>query len=179
MQNQYAMDETVKYLEANGVGPRLLENFKRAQFSHNEDLGRLVSIYRKYVVAQQAAAAAPEGKMSKPWDDYMSVLGKPNAMRGSTMTYAQYCGQHNSNAAPGPLSAIASRGDSAGGLYMRIINPSGSLSNVCNIRGELSQQPGTTADLQLVVVAVSDRLLECEYSEGQEIPSSTRVSDIL
>ena len=62
---------------------------------------------------------------------------------------------------------------------MRIINPSGSLSNICNIPGELSQQPGTTADLQLVVVAVSDRLLECEYSEGQEIPTATRVSDIL
>ena len=120
-----------------------------------------------------------QGKMSKPWDDAMSVQGKPNAMRGSTMTYAQNCGQHNSNAASGPLSAIASRGDVAGGFYMRIINPSGSLSNVCNIRGELSQQPGTTADLQLVVVAVSDRLLECEYNEGQEIPSSTRVSDIL
>ena len=95
------------------------------------------------------------------------------------MTYAQYCGQHNSNGASGPLSAIASRGEIAGGLYMRIINPSGSLSNICNIRGELSQQPGTTADLQLVVVGVSGRSLECEYSEGQEIPTATRVSDIM
>ena len=50
---------------------------------------------------------------------------------------------------------------------------------MCNIRGELSQAPGAASQLEMVVVAVSDRLLECEYTQGEEIPSSTRVSDIL
>ena len=59
-QNEYAMDETVKYFEANGVRPSLVERFKNSTFSHGEDLGKLVSIYRKYVVSQQAAAAVPE-----------------------------------------------------------------------------------------------------------------------
>ena len=157
-------------------------NIKTAANNDANQIGYFESLevqIGSHVAGKYTALNPIQGKMSKPWDDAMSVQGKPNAMRGSTMTYAQYCGQHNSNAASGPLSAIASRGDVAGGFYMRIINPSGSLSNICNIRGELSQQPGTTADLQLVVVAVSDRLLECEYSEGQEIPSSTRVSDIL
>lgn len=63
---------------------------------------------------------------------------------------------------------------------MRIINPtSGNLSNMLQIRGELSAQPGHSSQLELVVCAVPDRLLRRSYVEGQEIPVSTTVTDIL
>ena len=83
-------------------------------------------------------------------------------MRGSTMTYTQYCGVHSSAGASGPLSDIANQGDQCGGVYMRIINPSGNLSNMLQIRGELSETPGNNSALELVVCAVSDRLLEMQ-----------------
>ena len=62
---------------------------------------------------------------------------------------------------------------------MRIITPSGSLSNICNIRGELSQAPGTNSQLEMIVVAVHDKLLECEYSQNQEMLTRTSVSDLM
>jgi hypothetical protein len=68
---------------------------------------------------------------------------------------------------------------SCGGFWMRIINPSGNLSNMLSLKGELSETPGANSQLELVVVAVSDRLLQCSYVEGQEIPVSTTVTDIL
>ena len=63
---------------------------------------------------------------------------------------------------------------------MRIINPtSGNLSNMLQIRGELPAQPGHSSQLELVVCAVPERLLQRSYVEGQEIPVSTTVTDIL
>eukprot|EP01043_Picozoa_sp_COSAG02_P042303 COSAG02_NODE_3587_length_6520_cov_6.037060_1_plen_98_part_00 len=38
---------------------------------------------------------------------------------------------------------------------------------------------GQSSQLELVICAVSDRLLQCSYVEGQEIPVSTSVTDIL
>ena len=123
-----------------------------------------------------------QGKMQAPWNDYLSALGKPNGMRGSQLTYSEYCGVHNADvthtrpAKTGPKNNV---GKTCGGFWMRIINPSGNLSNMLQIRGELSEQPGANSQLELVICAVSDRLLQCSYVEGQEIPVSTTVTDIL
>ena len=62
---------------------------------------------------------------------------------------------------------------------MRIINPSGNLSNMLQIRGDLNTDISADSKVELVVCAVSDRLRQCEYAEGQEIPVSMRVTDIL
>ena len=125
-----------------------------------------------------------KGKMQRPWNDYLSTIGKPTAMRGGQMTYGQYCGVVNefrtANAPSGFVAANrANVGRTCGGFYMRILNPSGNLSNVMRISGELNATPGGAAGLELVVCCVSDRLLQCEYVEGQEIPTATRVTDIL
>ena len=123
-----------------------------------------------------------QGKMQAPWNDYLSSIGRPTGMRGSQLTYTEYCGVHNTDVThtrPGGTSAIANVGKTCGGFWMRIINPSGNLSNMLQIRGELSDTPGQSSQLELVICAVSDRLLQCSYVEGQEIPVSTSVTDIL
>ena len=76
-------------------------------------------------------------------------------------------------------SNVIMPGRTCGGFYMRIINPSGNLSNMLQIRGDLNTDISADSQLELVVCAVSDRLLQCEYADGQEIPISTRVTDIL
>ena len=131
-----------------------------------------------------------KGLMQRPWNDYLSTIGKPNALRGSQLTYGEYCGVANEQVAGAPATgegsnAIVANGNvimpgrTCGGFYMRIINPSGNLSNMLQIRGDLNTDISADSQLELVVCAVSDRLLQCEYAEGQEIPVSTRVTDIL
>ena len=131
-----------------------------------------------------------KGLMQRPWNDYLSTIGKPNALRGSQLTYGEYCGVANEQVAGAPATGEGSNaivvdsnvimpGRTCGGFYMRIINPSGNLSNMLQIRGDLNTDISADSKVELVVCAVSDRLLQCEYAEGQEIPVSTRVTDIL
>ena len=104
------------------------------------------------------------------------------ALQQCNGAYTEYCGAHNTNVThtrPGGTSAIANVGKICGGYWCRIINPSGNLSNMLQIRGELSETPRQSSQLELVICAVSDRLLQCSYVEGQEIPVSTSVTDIL
>lgn len=72
----------------------------------------------------------------------------------------------------GATTAVANCGKVSGFFAIRVLNPSGSLSNMLTIRGDLSENPGASSQLELVVVAVSDRLLQMSYVEGQEIPVS-------
>ena len=100
------------------------------------------------------------------------------------MTYVQYCGvvnEYRTASAPSGFVAAnrANVGRTYGGFYMRILNPSGNLSNAMRNSRELNATPGGAAGLELVACCVSDRLLQCGYVEGQEIPTATRVTDIL
>jgi hypothetical protein len=42
-----------------------------------------------------------KGKMSRPFADYLSTIGKSLGLRASTLTYAEFCGFQNSNSASG------------------------------------------------------------------------------
>eukprot|EP01049_Picozoa_sp_SAG25_P009328 SAG25_NODE_916_length_4775_cov_8.131737_1_plen_107_part_00 len=42
-----------------------------------------------------------KGKMSRPFADYLSTIGKSLGLRASTLTYAEFCGFQNSNSESG------------------------------------------------------------------------------
>lgn len=115
------------------------------------------------------------GMMARPFNDMLSVIGKPNAMRGSTLSYAEYCGFHNTNKACG-----VGAGDKGCVFMMRLLTPPNSLSNVLNIRGTLAGiAPTALAQQELVVTIVNDQLWNMEYAPPQEIPINTVVNPIV
>jgi hypothetical protein len=88
-------------------------------------------------------------QMQRPWNDYLSTIGKPNALRGGQLTYTQFCGVVN-EAPDGtnyPAASTASRsvGRTYRGFYMRILNPSGNLTNkgMPNCVGSSPEEPGS------------------------------------
>ena len=72
-------------------------------------------------------------------------------MRGSQLTYGEYCGVCNEQVSGtvangvGPNAGVVDNraimpGRTCGGFYMRIINPSGNLSNLLQIRGDFTRR---------------------------------------
>ena len=119
--------------------------------------------------------------MARAYNEFLSVQGKSLAMRGNTLTYADYVGSHNCNSASGP-----GRGDHGPVIALRLLTQDGSLSNNLQIRGTLqSADPGgqsgpTDAGAQeMVVIVVSDSLLDVQYAPPTEIPVSTAVNALV
>ena len=99
------------------------------------------------------------GKMARPFNDMLSVICKPNAMCGSTLSYAEYCGFHNTNSLCGDKGCV---------FVMRLLTPPNSLSNVLNIRGTLAGVvPTALAKQELVVNIVNDQVWNMEYALPQ------------
>ena len=128
-------------------------------------------------------------RMARPYNDALSVVGKPSAMRGCTWTYTDYCGRNSANgrrfpeAATGTLNGKTLKGEvfgDQGPMYMmRILTPPNSLSNVLSIRGNLSHTPLAGAKQQLVIICVHDELWNMQYAPPAELPISTTKQPIV
>eukprot|EP01047_Picozoa_sp_COSAG01_P051065 COSAG01_NODE_5225_length_4401_cov_24.113901_4_plen_553_part_00 len=112
-----------------------------------------------------------KGKMSRPFADYLSTIGKSLGLRASTLTYAEFCGFQNSNSASG-----AALGDRGAVFMNRTITASGNLSNVLTYRAKLKGSPTAAAQQELVCIAIYDNLLNIQYAPPASLPVSTRVS---
>jgi hypothetical protein len=116
------------------------------------------------------------GKMIRPFNDMISALGKPLGLRGSQMTFEEYCGHYNAN---GPSAASNGCGPGCAGLFLRILNPPNSLSNVLTVRGTLAAEPKADAQMELVALVLHDNFLTCEWQPPAEIPLRTQIRSIV
>ena len=120
-----------------------------------------------------------EGSMARAYNEFLSVIGKPNAMRGNTLTYADYIGSHNCNGPCGPQ-----KGDHGPVIALRLLTPDSSLSNNLQIRGTLQSASNSTSGptdagaQEMVVIVVSDSLLNVSYAPPAEIPIETTVNSL-
>ena len=114
------------------------------------------------------------GQMARPYADYLSAIGKSLGLRGSTLTYADYTGYHNTNGACG-----TAQGDKGCTFMVRLLSPPNSLSNQLNIRGTLHDSPAASAQEEMVVIVISDSLLNVEWAQGSSMPISTSVNAII
>jgi len=114
------------------------------------------------------------GEMARPFADYLSACGKSLGLRGSTLSYAEYCGFQSVN---GPCGTA--KGEKGNVFIVRILTPPSSLSNTLNIRGTLRGAPTAAAQQEMVVICINDQLLNVEYSEGSSLPVSTSVAPII
>ena len=120
------------------------------------------------------------GSMARPYNEFLSVIGKPNGLRGNTLSYADYIGSHNSNGSCGPTL-----GDHGPVIALRLLTPDSTLSNNLQIRGTLSSKSGgssgpSDAVLQeMVVIVVADSLLNVQYAPPAEVPVSTTLEPLV
>ena len=117
---------------------------------------------------EQLAMMDPtQGKMSRAWQLYTEFLNKAAGMRGSVMSFDEFCGYHSANFESGPRM-----GDRGPGFYFNVAgSPAGSLATDLQIRGQLMQNPGDKASQELVIIAVSDSL----WNVGWQSPGTSAV----
>ena len=116
------------------------------------------------------------GKMARPYNDALSVVGKPSGLRSVSWDYQHYCGRRSAtgqrypNDCDGMIGSVAAAkrvfGDSGPVFMMRLLMPSSSLSNMVEIRGTLAKNPAPTAEQHLVVIALHDELLIAAGATG-------------
>jgi hypothetical protein len=114
------------------------------------------------------------GKMARPYNDALSVVGKPSGLRGVSWDYEHYCGRRSATGqryptgCTGTIGSVAASkrvfGDSGPVFMLRLLMPSSSLSNMVEIRGTLAANPAPTAEQHLVVIALHDELLNTTYA---------------
>jgi hypothetical protein len=113
--------------------------------------------------------------MARPYQEFLHVIGKPSAMRGNTLSFAEYIGSHNSNGPSGP-----GKGDHGPIIALRLLSPEGGeLSNELQIRGTLTASPEEAARQEFVIISVSDQLLNIAYKPPSEMPVSTSIAELV
>jgi hypothetical protein len=105
-------------------------------------------------------------------------------LRGCSQSLSEYCGWDNAN---GP--SFPRNGNRGPVSLLRILNPPNSLTNVLQIRGQLApcksyagvdqSNPQTEAQMELVVLLVSDNLMTVEWQPPAEIPLRTATAPIV
>eukprot|EP01047_Picozoa_sp_COSAG01_P093467 COSAG01_NODE_24595_length_773_cov_3.532641_1_plen_216_part_10 len=113
------------------------------------------------------------GQMARPYNEFLSVIGKPLGMRGNTMTFSQYIGKHNSNVGQFVSNTAGNYGDMGPLIALRLLTPDNTLSNNLQIRGTLTTSgdgtaPHAAAKQEMVVIVVADSLLNVEYAPPAE-----------
>jgi hypothetical protein len=129
------------------------------------------------------------GKMARPYNDALSVVGKPSGLRGVSWDYEHYCGRRSATGqryptdCTGTIGSVAAAdrvfGDSGPVYMLRLLMPSSSLSNMVEIRGTLAANPAPTAEQHLVVIALHDELLNTTYAPPAELPVKTEKVPII
>eukprot|EP01046_Picozoa_sp_COSAG06_P015448 COSAG06_NODE_991_length_11174_cov_3.912686_6_plen_486_part_00 len=129
------------------------------------------------------------GKHARPYNDALSVVGKPSGLRSVSWDYDHYCGRRSATGqkypgnCDGMIGSVAAAdrvfGDSGPVYMMRLLMPSSSLSNMVEIRGTLAKNPAPTAEQHLVVIALHDELLNTTYAPPAELPVKTEKVPII
>ena len=116
------------------------------------------------------------GTAGRMWNDWVSYLHKFSGMRGSMLSFAQWCGQESffRNSGPGA-------GDSSNMVAFNIQNPSGTMATQLQIRGTLAGAPDPAAEQELMVLAITDQLMSIGFDPAKvsETPVLTETNPII
>jgi len=113
------------------------------------------------------------GKMSRAWQLYTEFIAKSHGFRGSVMTFAEFCGYSNAQYNSG------GRCGSRGSFYcFNIQSPPGSLSTNLEVRGQLEGTPDDLAKQQMVVMAVSESMMDIGWQSPSAAPVLTRTQPL-
>jgi hypothetical protein len=115
-----------------------------------------------------------EGKMSRAWQLYTEFIGRSQGYRGSVMSYSEFCSYHNSNYSSGPGC-----GDRGSFFLFNLQRKPGELATDLQIRGQLLGTPKVDAKQEMVVVAVSDNIMNVGWQSPSETPVLTQVAPIV
>ena len=115
-----------------------------------------------------------QGKMSRAWQLYTEFIGRSQGYRGSVMSYGEFCGYANANYSSGPGC-----GDRGSFFLFNMQRKPGELATDLQIRGQLLDTPRVDAKQELVVVAVSDNIMNVGWQSPSETPVLTQVAPIV
>lgn len=115
-----------------------------------------------------------EGKMSRAWQLYTEYIGRSQGYRGSVMSYAEFCGYANANYSSGPGA-----GDRGSFFLFNLQRKPGELATDLQVRGHLLGVPKVDAKQEMVVVAVSDNIMNVGWQSPSETPVLTQVAPIV
>jgi len=115
-----------------------------------------------------------DGKMSRAWNLYTQFIGRSQGYRGSVMSYAEFCGTHSANYASGPGC-----GDRGSFFLFDMQQPPGSLATDLQVRGTFRGNIQTEAKQRIVVVAISDSIMNIGWQAPSETPVMTQVAPIV
>ena len=114
------------------------------------------------------------GKMSRAWSLYTEFVGRAAGYRSAPLSFSEFCGYHNSNFASGPRA-----GDRGCFFLFDLQQKPGSLASTLEVRGLLEQEPDIAAKQELVVVCVSDSILNIGYQAPSETPVLTEIQPVI
>ena len=118
--------------------------------------------------------APHEGKMSRAWQLYTEFIGRAAGYRAAPLSFSEYCGYHNSNFASAPRT-----GDRGCFFLFDLQQKPGSLASTLEVRGLLEQEPDIAAKQELVVVCVSDSIMNIGYQAPSETPVLTEIQPVI
>ena len=114
------------------------------------------------------------GKMSRAWQLYTEFVGRAQGYRAAPLSYSEFCGVYNSNFSSAPRA-----GDRGCFFLFDLQQKPGSLASTLEVRGLLEHDPDIAAKQELVVVAVSDSILNIGYQAPSETPVLTEIQPII
>ena len=112
--------------------------------------------------------------MSRAWQLYTEFIGRAAGYRAAPLSFSEYCGYHNSN-----FSSGARAGDRGAFYLFDLQQKPGSLASTLEIRGLLEASPDVSAKQELVVVMVSDSILNIGYQAPSETPVLTEIQPVI
>ena len=116
----------------------------------------------------------PNGEMSRAWQLYTEFVGRSQGFRGAVLSYSEFCGSYSSNHASGPRC-----GDRGCFFLFDLQQKPGSLASTLEIRGLLNAEPDVAAKQELVVVCVSDSIMNIGYQSPSETAVLTEIQPII
>ena len=90
------------------------------------------------------------------------------------MTFAEFCGHHSANYASGPGC-----GDRGSFFLFDMQQPPGSLATDLQVRGSFVNSVDSAAKQRIVVVAISDSIMNIGWQAPSETPVMTQVAPIV
>ena len=156
--------------KSDNSGPRMIESSTPYALTQLQ-----VQLADAYAPREALAQMDPlSGTLSRAWSEYITFISKNMGYRGSVMSYAQFCGYHNSNYASGPRA-----GDRGPFYVFSLQRPSGSLSVDLQVRGLLEHQPDTSSKMEMVVMAISESLYNVDWQSGSDTPVTTTINPLV
>ena len=114
------------------------------------------------------------GKMSRAWQLYTEFIGRAAGYRAAPLSYSEFCGVYNSNFASAPRA-----GDRGCFFLFDLQQKPGSLASTLEVRGHLEKEPDMAAKQELVVVCVSDSIMNIGYQAPSETPVLTEIQPVI